>query len=658
VPTSIPHEGVPMTLRWRLTLAFLVVVLVPLTVGALLVTQAFPSSVQNRQRHAMATDARLVAQVLRDACERTRTIAESAGRLAASANPAQARAAVESFIARGRIDGVLVLSPQGRHLLGVGTVPSGTTDCVTGEGDGAALSSSVQLLTAGGEQAGTAVAAVVVGNALFARLEDVLQDVDVALVSQDGRVLAGDDRIRDQAVGRALDHPEGVVVDGLVVAGQRPRAGQPLGVVVAERSSEESGLLIDAALVIALALVGAVGIAMAVARATTRPLAELGDAAARVSSGDLSTLIDVRSRDELGQLAASFNKMTKDLQTYVDQLKGSRDELRNGLGRLGETLAGSHDLDRILHVVLESAVAATRATGGMVLLLPEGRERLVLAAAHGVDVPVDLALPLGQGVSGKVAETGEPLRGRVGHGPGELWPAVGEPTGTSCIAVPLVSSGRVIGVLDLFGSRVPSGFDDDDLATMRTFASQATVAVDNVLLHEEAQRLAVTDGLTGLWNYRYFTMTMHKELERAARFGRPMALVMLDLDRFKDVNDSFGHQRGDEVLQEFALRVKAEARDVDTVARYGGEEVVLILPETDETGARQVADRICAAMRRKPFSSPDGPPIRLTVSAGVAVYPFHGTTATSLLKGADTALYEAKHAGRDTYRVSTGAAPE
>jgi two-component system cell cycle response regulator len=220
--------------------------------------------------------------------------------------------------------------------------------------------------------------------------------------------------------------------------------------------------------------------------------------------------------------------------------------------------------------------------------------------------------------------------------------------------VPLKSSGTVIGVLDLYGSTASGGFDENDLATIRTFASQATVAVDNVLLHEEAQRLSITDGLTGLWNYRYFTMTVSKEIERAARFSRPLALVMLDLDHFKGVNDTFGHQRGDTVLIELAGRIRAEVRDVDTVARYGGEEIVVVLPETDEAGAAQLVERICNSVRRKPFGEPGIPPVHLTVSAGVAVFPVHGLAASVLLARADEALYSAKRAGRDTWRMSAG----
>jgi diguanylate cyclase (GGDEF)-like protein len=261
-----------------------------------------------------------------------------------------------------------------------------------------------------------------------------------------------------------------------------------------------------------------------------------------------------------------------------------------------------------------------------------------MAASKGLDVPLDLRIKVGEGISGRVALTGDAVKGIVEEG------SEGELDGAHVIAVPLKSSGTVIGVLDLFGT---AAFDDIDLATIRTFASQATVAVDNVLLHEEAQRLSITDGLTGLWNYRYFTMTVAKEIERAARFSRPLALLMLDLDHFKGVNDSFGHQRGDAVLVELAGRIRAEVRDVDTVARYGGEEIVVILPETD-------AERICVAVRRRPFGQPGVPPVHLTVSAGGAVFPAHALSASALLAEADKALYAAKHAGRDTWRIANG----
>jgi len=185
------------------------------------------------------------------------------------------------------------------------------------------------------------------------------------------------------------------------------------------------------------------------------------------------------------------------------------------------------------------------------------------------------------------------------------------------------------------------------LSTIRAFANQATVAIDNVLLHQEAQRLSITDGLTGLWNYRYFQMTIDKEIERASRFGRPLSVLMLDLDKFKAVNDTYGHQRGDSVLIELATRIKGAIREVDTLARYGGEEFVLILPETDVTGALQTAEKVCELVRNRRFGSTDEEPLRLTISVGLAVYPDHASTPAGLVKAADTALYAAKGAGRD-----------
>jgi diguanylate cyclase (GGDEF)-like protein len=253
-------------------------------------------------------------------------------------------------------------------------------------------------------------------------------------------------------------------------------------------------------------------------------------------------------------------------------------------------------------------------------------------------------------VAGRVARSGEPLRGRPGVG--DLLPAPGEPPADALLAVPLRSSSRLIGVLAVYDRADGQPFDEADLSILRTFTSQATVAVDNVLLHEEARRLSVTDALTGLWNYRYFTMTVGKEIERATRFNRPLALLLLDLDHFKLVNDVYGHQRGDAVLVELAARVRTQVREVDTVARYGGEEFVVVLPETDAQGAALAAERIRSAVQRRPFGEPGDPPLDITVSVGAAVYPLHGSSATTLVGRADEALYAAKRGGRDAWRLA------
>jgi diguanylate cyclase (GGDEF)-like protein len=221
------------------------------------------------------------------------------------------------------------------------------------------------------------------------------------------------------------------------------------------------------------------------------------------------------------------------------------------------------------------------------------------------------------------------------------------------------AGGKTIGVLALYDALTPAGgaseFTGSDLETVTGFAEQAAVAIENVRLHEEAERLSLTDALTGLWNRRYLFSALQREIERANRFGRPISVILLDLDRFKAINDTYGHKRGDDVLVEIAQRVQGVIREVDVFARYGGEEMCLLLPETDRAGAEAAAERVSEAVRCTPFGAAGEAPLRVTVSQGIAVYPGHGRAPGALLEAADDALYDAKHAGRDRWRVATGA---
>ena len=640
-----------MTLRLRLTVAFVLVVLVPLLTGLLLVARALPRTVHDRQQAHVGSSSRLVAQLISGYCDRAATVAEAAGRAGTLNEAASARAVAQSFVDRGMADGIQVSGPTGPPFVSVGVIPTRPTDCASraSSGTGALVTSVIHLSTVGGGPAGTAVATFDLSGEPLRLAAAALGGGDVLLISAEGKAVAG---TRKMPAGVVAELVRGDPVEGLVASYVRFGPGRPFGALLVVDASEGTNVLLQGGVIIALALLAAVGIAVVSARSTTRPLAELGDAATRIAGGDLSTSIEVRSKDEVGRLAMAFNAMTDELRGYVGELQESQQELQAGLSRLGDTLSSTHDLDRILNVVLESAMAATRAKGGMLMLLSAEEETLSVSATRGVNVSMDLQLKLGDGISGRVARSGSPIKGRIGTGKGQLRPGAGEPTDMSVIAVPLKSSGSVIGVLDLFGSPRPDGFDENDLGTIQTFASQATVAIDNVLLHEETQLLAITDELTGLPNYRYFAMTLGKEIERAARFSRPLSLLMLDLDLFKGVNDTFGHQRGDAVLTEVAQRIMRKVRDVDTVCRYGGEEFVLILPETDAIGAAKLAERVCTAMRRKPFGPAGVPPVHLTVSIGIAVFPDHGTAASTLLRRADEALYEVKADGRNAWRVA------
>ena len=656
-----------MTLRTRLTAAFLVVVLGPLLVVLAVVTTRLPDRLGQAEDRGLRDSGRLVAQLVESRCDRALAAAEIAALVAsapATAGQEPLPDRLAELVARGLADGFRIISPTGATAATAGAAPElPEADCASQDptvaGEVVHVAAVVPLGRFGaarGDPQGAAVAAFTVDRGLAAQLAWGIADAEVALLV-DGRSVAASATVPDALLERAAE--PGPVEDRVVRAGGRTGVlvpagpGRPVAVlVVADRSALTLLPLLPVFGIAAAALVLAVGIAVLVARATTRPLGELGAAAARVAGGDLHTTIEVRSRDELGLLAASFNTMTEELRRYVGALEDSRNELQAGVARIGDTLAGTHDVDRIVHVVLDTAIAASRARAGAVWLVEPGLSTLQLAVSEGFAGGVLPAaeLAVGAGVVGRVARSGEPLRGRPGVG--DLLPAAGEPAADALLAVPLRSSSRLIGVLAVYDRADGQPFDEADLSTLRTFTSQATVAVDNVLLHEEARRLSVTDALTGLWNYRYFTMTVGKEIERATRFGRPLALLLLDLDHFKLVNDVYGHQRGDAVLVELAARVRGQVREVDTVARYGGEEFVVVLPETDAHGAALAAERIRSAVQRRPFGEPGDAPLDITVSVGAAVYPQHGSSATTLVGRADEALYAAKRGGRDTWRLA------
>ncbi|HWS33664.1 MAG TPA: diguanylate cyclase [Actinoplanes sp.] len=452
--------------------------------------------------------------------------------------------------------------------------------------------------------------------------------------------------------------------------------GQPLTLaltVAGEGAGTGFGSQLILVAIVLVTAVLAVLLARWLASSTTRPLGDLAWAADRVANGELDTRVPIPRPDELGRLAGTFNRMTRELQSYVQALTASRDQLRRHLAILGDTLSSTHDLDRILPVILRTAMTATGARAGLILLMADGE----LAARHGDGLTGDWDVPAadllqrrlvpGRGILGTVAVTGSPVRGTDGADPDE-------PACESYLAVPICAppdddadpGPGILGVLALYDRLGAPGFEDTDLRTVRTFAGQAGVAVHNVRVHEEAQRLSLTDPLTGLWNYRYLREVLRREVERASRFGRMLTVLVLDLDHFKEVNDTYGHTAGDQVLGEFARRIRAGLREVDVAFRQGGEEFVVLLPETDAYGGVIVADRLNAAVREWPVPVDPRRPglddrIPISVSIGVAVFPEHGETAQQVLDAADEALYAAKNAGRDTYRLAervSGAAPE
>jgi diguanylate cyclase (GGDEF)-like protein len=214
-----------------------------------------------------------------------------------------------------------------------------------------------------------------------------------------------------------------------------------------------------------------------------------------------------------------------------------------------------------------------------------------------------------------------------------------------------------VGVVSIARREEP--FKRQDVELLEYLASQAAVSIENADLHETVQRQAVTDELTGLANVRELHATLDRELERSRRFGGTLGLMMLDIDDFKRVNDEFGHQQGDEVLSAVASVLREHSRDIDEPARYGGEELAVVLPQTDVEGAVQLAERMCEAIEALKVARVNSSGhLTVTASFGVASFPGSGGDKHALIAAADAALYRAKRAGKNqVQRAEPLAAP-
>jgi diguanylate cyclase (GGDEF)-like protein len=209
--------------------------------------------------------------------------------------------------------------------------------------------------------------------------------------------------------------------------------------------------------------------------------------------------------------------------------------------------------------------------------------------------------------------------------------------------IPLMFQDRFIGALEVVDDNPGRTWQDNEILLLRTVANQVAVAINHADLFSQMQQQALTDALTGCYNRRSFEMQLDRELQLATRLGQPLALLMLDLDRFKQLNDTVGHDAGDNALRLLAECFHQELRAVDTAARFGGDEFALILPGADPEGALIVAERVRSRIEQ--ILIPDFGP--LSASLGIAVHPLHGNARTELVQHADSALYGAKRAGRN-----------
>jgi diguanylate cyclase (GGDEF)-like protein len=619
-----------MSFRNRLTLFFVLIVVVPMVAVAFVLFDLIANNEHGKADarlaanystsihlyeedradadRAAATIGRDVqlAQALRD--NDAAALRQRAGALLASA---RARRIV---IARGSqtvvdVGSKTAIFPASRRLVGTGNRTFGTLQVATEEPEG--FTRLIERVTEAGalvQKTGGPVLASSVKGVERGRLPDKRGEIDVG------------DKSYDVA---SFDAP-GFLNDSVKVAVLAPKA--------MESHAVWRGRLLAGGILVGFFIFAFV-FALLVSRSLQRQIDAFLQAARRLGSGDFTVEVPTAGHDEFAALGEEFNKMSRQLAERLQELNQERARLQEALRRIGETFASNLDREGLLEIVVKTAVDGVGADAGRASVRRTASSPLEQVTVAGRVDGLEEAI---RAAEANVLETGEPSEANV--------------EGVAALSHPLrrgdEAQGRVSGVVSV--ARRERTFTSPERDLFDYLAEQAAVSLENVGLHETVERQAVTDELTGLFNRRRFQEAMATEVERAKRFGQPLGLVLLDLDDFKAVNDTHGHQQGDLVLREVARVLRDTSREIDEPARYGGEELAVVLPGTDLEGAYNLAERVRAGIEELslPLLEGDGV-LRVTASFGVATLPGSADDMRGLVSAADEALYRAKRAGKN-----------
>ena len=583
------------------------------------------------------------------------TAAASEPALRRVAADAQLRAALESgrgiearmreLVAQGDVVAIELRSADGQVVARAGAV-----DAVAPKG---------APLAVGGQTVGDLSVSQTEAAELLARVEE-LTGLELVLFRA-GQPIASSVRgvLRRAALGE-LGEPGDVEVGGADYRGRVERivepAGPPVEIALLRNSAEiqenvDQNRLLIGGLLLAFLLLALVG-ALVVGRALTGQIGTFLSAARRLGRGDFTHPVPVEGNDEFAELGREFNKMSGQLETKIEEVERKRGELEETIRRVGDALATGLDRDGVVALAVRTAIDACEADGGHALPLDGDAFGETRAGTLGGDLEqaIGAAERLAFEASAHTRpEPLEPLDPDAEAAPRRRATAA-EVGGAHALALPMRgvvgADPEYLGIISI--ARRGRKFTRTEEELLEYLGGQAVVSIENANLHETVERQAVTDELTGLANARAFHSILEREEERARRFQSPLGLVMVDLDNFKRVNDEHGHQQGDEVLAAVASVVRDFSRDIDAPSRYGGEELAVVLPQTDIEGAARLAERMRDAVEqlRVPRVGGRGS-LRVTASFGVSALPESAHDKDSLVAAADAALYRAKRGGKN-----------
>lgn len=361
-----------------------------------------------------------------------------------------------------------------------------------------------------------------------------------------------------------------------------------------------------------------------------------------------SAQTDGRQVDEVSLSLASNIVSSQALLSLVKQHTAELNALR----RLSLKLTSSLDMPTVLEAIVQEAIRlVNNSYSAHIFLYKNGK--LEFGAALQADGSVKpISEPRQDGLTYAVARGGEIIvvESMKNH---PLYKNAPSDWNGSIIGIPLKMEHNVVGVMNLSRSTL-GGFSASELRLLNLLSDQAAVAISNASLHQIISRKAYSDTVTGLPNRRALDERLEREFQIARRTGQSFAIIMMDLDGFKLVNDTYGHGVGDQVLRVFFNYMAQNLRATDFLARYGGDELTLIMSQTSLPAALIVGEKIVEQVAKFTFKAPDQSAVKLGISGGIAVYPTHGNTAADLLRAADEALYRAKRHARGKFLVAKG----